>query len=96
MSYEKMMRWHKKHPKGTRQPVIMHTDSGFWPSHSYIEGDYLPYVAACEKIGVTPLKCEEHYKLSLRDCTLSGMTSEEAAEWTRLHAEEKHEDIGGK
>jgi hypothetical protein len=28
MSYEKAIKWASKRPKGTKQPVLMHTESG--------------------------------------------------------------------
>lgn len=31
MSYQQAMKWAKKHPKGTRQPMIFSTGSGPWP-----------------------------------------------------------------
>jgi hypothetical protein len=30
MSYEQAMKWNRKHPKGTRQPIIMSTGTP-WP-----------------------------------------------------------------
>lgn len=60
MSYNKMMNWHRKHRKGTKQPVIMHTNSGFTPSLSFLD-KYFQYKAKCEVNGNTPLTCEEYY-----------------------------------
>lgn len=60
MSYAKMMRWNKKHPKGTKQPVIMHTNSGFTPSKSFLD-KYFKYREQCMKEGKTPLDCEAFY-----------------------------------
>ena len=65
MSYAKAMKWNKKHPKGTRQPVIMHTNSGFTPSTAFLD-EYFEYRAECEKEGRTPLECEDYYKTKLR------------------------------
>lgn len=61
MSYAKAMKWAKKHPKGTRQPVLMHTNSGFWPSGSYLK-DYWKYADACAAEGVKPFGCEQFYR----------------------------------
>jgi hypothetical protein len=62
MSYEQAMKWAKMHRKGTRQPMIMSTGSGFWPAHSWLEHDYWPYVDKCRVKGIEPLKDEEYYK----------------------------------
>jgi hypothetical protein len=64
MSYEKAIRWHKKHVKGTKQPVLMHTNSGFWPSHSFLVG-FWAYQERCGVIGVEPMECEAYYKATL-------------------------------
>lgn len=61
-----MMKWNRKHPKGTRQPVLMHTDSGFTPSLAFLD-DYFEYRAECEAAGIPPAKCEEYYH-NKRDC----------------------------
>ena len=61
MSYEKMMKWNKKRPKGTKQPILMHTNSGFTPSTAFLE-DYFEYRAESEAIGIEPISCEEYYK----------------------------------
>lgn len=65
MIYKKMMKWMKKHPKGTRQTIIMHTESRFTPSYSFLE-IYFKYREQCEKEGIEPLDCEAYYKLGLR------------------------------
>jgi hypothetical protein len=65
MSYTKAMKWNKKHPKGTKQNNIMHTDSGFWPSLAFIE-EYEEYEEECKKNNVTPLLMREYYKSKLR------------------------------
>ena len=65
MSYAQAMKWQKKHPKGTRQPMIMSTGSGFWPSHSFMTEDYFPYVEKCKTEGTTPMGCEEYYNATL-------------------------------
>lgn len=64
MSYKKMMKWLKKHPKGIRQNVIFHTESSFTPSYSFLE-QYFKYREQCEKEGKNPLTCEEYYKFTL-------------------------------
>lgn len=60
MSYEKMIKWNKKRPKGTRQCVIMHTESGFTPSKSFMD-KYFAYRGRCEAKGVVPAECSEYY-----------------------------------
>lgn len=62
MSYSQAIKWGRKHPKGTRQPVIMSTGSGFWPSRGFLEGDYWPYVDACRAAAVEPVGCEYFYR----------------------------------
>jgi hypothetical protein len=32
MSYQQAMKWQRKHPKGTRQPMLFHTGTGSWPA----------------------------------------------------------------
>lgn len=64
MSYEKMIRWNKKRPKGTKQPIIFSTNSGFWPSGSFIE-KWAEYVAECKKKGIVYLDCESYYRSQL-------------------------------
>jgi hypothetical protein len=66
MSYNKAMKWAKKHPKGTRQPVLMHTNSGFTPAYSWMMNDWFPYLEKCKKDGIKPMECEEYYKSNLR------------------------------
>lgn len=65
MSYKKMMKWQKKHPKGTRQTVIMHTNSGFQPSVAFLE-KYFKYRQQCEVENKMPLDCESYYYFTLR------------------------------
>lgn len=66
MSYEKMMRWHKKHPRGGKiQPVLMHTNSGFWPSRAWSVGEFYPYLRACKRLGVDPVRDETLYRAQL-------------------------------
>lgn len=59
------MKWNKKHPKGTRQPILMHTNSGFTPSSAFLD-DYFEYRAECKIAGTIPLECEEYYKTLMR------------------------------
>lgn len=65
MSYEKMMKWNRKHRKGTHQVCIMHTDSGFTPSILFLN-KYFAYLESCENLGTIPLSCEDYYKINLR------------------------------
>lgn len=65
MSYAQAMKWGRKHPKGTRQPVLMHTNSGFWPSRSYLES-YQEYRELCDSKSIEPMGCEEYYRATLR------------------------------
>ena len=62
MSYAKMIKWNKKHPKGTKQPVIMYasTERTFTPSVAYMN-KYFIYREKCEKDGIEPKDCEEYY-----------------------------------
>jgi hypothetical protein len=87
MSYSKMMKWQKKHPKGTRQPVLFHTNSGFWPSRSYILNSYNPYSEACEIAGVKPWSVKKHYDASLSGGIFTYNTLEANVEWTKNHPE---------
>jgi len=61
MSYTQAINWNKKHIKGTRQPVLMSTGSGFWPSHSFMVEDYFPYREKCKQQGVEPMECQAYY-----------------------------------
>jgi len=60
MSYEKMRKWNRKHPKGTRQPVLMHTESGFTPSVKFLDR-YFEYRERCEAKGIDAADCEYYY-----------------------------------
>jgi hypothetical protein len=82
VNYKQAMKWSRKHPKGTKQPVIMSTNSGFWPSRGTIES-YQCYADACQKIDAQPLPIKEHYDLSCRGQALSILDHHEAAEWTK-------------
>lgn len=66
MSYTKAMKWNKKHPKGTRQVCIMHTNSGFTPAIAWLNEDWFPYLEKCKKENIEPMECEEYYKSKLR------------------------------
>ena len=65
MSYKQAIRWSRKHPKGTRQTVIMSTGSGFWPAGSWLENNYYPYLDACKTADVEPMKAEQFYYATL-------------------------------
>ncbi len=65
MSYTKMMKWNKRHRKGTRQPILMHTNSGFTPSIAFLD-KYFEYRAKCEAGGIEPIECQQYYNESLR------------------------------
>lgn len=82
MSYQQAMKWRRKHPKGTKQPVIMSTNSGFWPSSSWLEGSYYPYATACEALGVEPWPCQKLYDLEVAEGILRA-TPEEYAKRTK-------------
>ncbi len=66
MSYAKAMKWQRTHPKGTRQPCLFHTNSGFWPSGGFLREDYWPYLERCKQDGTEPMGCEEYYRAMLR------------------------------
>jgi hypothetical protein len=61
-----MMRWQRSHRRGTRQPLIMSTGSGFWPAQAWLTQNYWPYVDACNAIGTEPLECEVFYRGTVR------------------------------
>ena len=65
MSYKKAMKWNRQHPKGTKQPVIMHTNSGFWPSGAFGE-KWRTYAQEQEEKGLPYMDCESYYKSQLR------------------------------
>lgn len=62
MDYTRAMRWQRTHRKGTRQPVILHTQSGFWPAEAFLREDYWPYVEQCKADGVEPLSVRAYYE----------------------------------
>lgn len=88
MSYHQAMRWAKKHPRGTKQPMIFSTGSGFWPSMGWIEHDWNPYVEACAQAGITPMGQEELYRLQLRGNRLSGQSIAACVEYTQIFKKE--------
>ncbi len=65
MSYAKAMKWNRKHPKGTKQTIIMHTNSGFTPAHAWMINKWFPYLEKCKQNDIEPMKCEEYYKSKL-------------------------------
>jgi hypothetical protein len=67
MSYKQAMKWQRTHRKGTRQPVLMSTGSGFWPAHRWLENDYWPYLERCKIAGIEPMPCESYYYARLNN-----------------------------
>lgn len=65
MSYDQSVKWTRKHPKGTRQPVLMHTNSGFWPARAWILESWQPYLERCRDANAQPLECEAFYRSQL-------------------------------
>ncbi len=65
MSYAQAVKWHRNHPKGTRQQVLMSTGSGFWPSRGWLKNCYWPYLDRCRREGTTPLDAQEYYRSQL-------------------------------
>ena len=61
-----MMKWNRTHRKGTKQPIIMSTDSGFWPSISWLEDEWWPYLERCKLKNTKPLSQEDYYYSQLR------------------------------
>lgn len=61
MSYKKMMNWNRKHRKGTKQPVIMHTESGFWPSAAFSK-KWRAYAEEQERQGLPYMSMEQYYR----------------------------------
>jgi hypothetical protein len=66
MSYAKMIRWNKRHRKGTRQTVLMHTNRGFTPSRTWMTEDWFPYLEKCKAQGIEAMEIEQYYKSQLR------------------------------
>ncbi len=87
MSYAKMMKWQRTHRKGTRQPVLMSTGSGFWPSWSWTQNTHRPYIEACEALGVEPFAGEVFYRASCMGRIMSGQTPEAQAAYTKARRE---------
>ena len=83
MSYKQAMKWGRKHPKGTKQPVIMSTGSGFWPAQAWIQHDWWPYMEACKAAGVQPFTQESYYLAGMRNGVMSSMDMPERIEYTR-------------
>ena len=81
------MKWNRKHPKGTKQPIIMSTSSGFWASHGFLEDDYIPYVNKCKEANIQPLSCEQFYFLSMQDHILSSMPLDNIIHYQKLMIE---------
>jgi hypothetical protein len=68
MSYVQAMKWSRNHPKGTRQPVLMSTSSGFWPAKAWLDHEYFPYRDSCHVISVEPVGCEAFYRHVTTTC----------------------------
>lgn len=66
MSYTQSMAWQRTHRRGTKQPVIMSTRSGFWPSYGFLSECYWPYVAKCRAEGDTPMSSEDYYNHQIK------------------------------
>ena len=66
MSYAQAMKWSGKHPKGTKQTIIMSTGSGFWPAYSWLTDTYGPYCEACKEAGLEPWDAERFYRRTIR------------------------------
>lgn len=75
MSYDQTVKWGRRHRKGTNQPLLMSTQSGFWPSYGFLSSSYWPYVAECEAAGIEPIPCEEYYRATLNGQSLSPQDS---------------------
>ena len=65
MSYAQAMKWQRTHRKGTRQPVLMSTGSGFWPAHHWLENTFWPYQEQCKAQEIEPMGCEAYYNATL-------------------------------
>ena len=66
MSYKQQMRWTKKHPKGTNQPIVMSAHSGPWPSENW-------FCSVCLlRVGTWGCEC--------KDATRKYLTQEQANE----------------
>jgi len=87
MSYAQAMKWQKKHPKGTRQYMGFDSCSGFTPAIAWIDGDWMPYIAACREIGAEPLKQRRYYDLCCRPHIMADMPIENRAKYTKIMAD---------
>jgi hypothetical protein len=68
MSYEQMMKWNRKHPRGgKRQYMGFDSSSGFTPSHAWLVEDYQPYLDKCKAEGITPMGCKEYYDYQVQN-----------------------------
>lgn len=66
MSYKKMMKWNKRHRRGTRQPCLFHVPGrGFTASWAWIQDNWIPYLERCKAEGVEPMEQEQYYKSKL-------------------------------
>lgn len=66
MSYEKMMKWNKKHPKGISYKkgwmgFDTSTPGSFTPSMAFLDENYFPYRERCAKAGIEPASCKDYY-----------------------------------
>jgi len=84
MSYQQMMKWNRKHPKGTRQYMGFDCCSCFTPAIAWLEQDWWPYVELCKQSDVKPMEQKTFYDLGCRGHIMSGMTLEAQVEYTRL------------
>jgi hypothetical protein len=66
MSYAQAVKWGRKHPRGTKQPMLMSAGSGFWLARSWLEGNWWPYMEACKAAGVEHIGCEAFYRATTR------------------------------
>lgn len=54
------MKWNARH-KEKKQPIIMHTDSGFCPSNAFSK-KWIKYAEEKQGNGEPYLDCEQYYK----------------------------------
>lgn len=84
MSYAQAMRWHKKHPRGGKpQYMGFSAGSGFWPSISWTNNDWIPYLKECEKLKTQPFQEQTLYNAKLRGHILAGQSPEICAAYTK-------------
>lgn len=67
MSYQQTVNWRKTHRRGTNQPLVMSTHSGFWPSQCFLTDYYWPYVEQCRADGIEPVSSETHYRMMVKE-----------------------------